>query len=209
MKKLLAATAVALLSAASAQAATFVFVPGSDALEPGETTFATFNDPANDGIVTGTNFRFLTGSSAEGALPGAGDGSRYLSVLANGSASINLGAVSAFSLDFGSLDQYNTLTLTFDDGTTQAFTGDVLNGAFPADGNTTSPTTNGRLQFLADAGQTITSINFASSQNSFEIDDLAVSAVPEPATWAMMIGGFGLVGGAMRRRRSVGTSVTA
>ncbi len=26
------------------------------------------------------------------------------------------------------------------------------------------------------------------------------SAVPEPATWAMMIGGFGIVGGAMRRR---------
>jgi len=25
-------------------------------------------------------------------------------------------------------------------------------------------------------------------------------AVPEPATWAMMIAGFGLVGGAMRRR---------
>ena len=29
-----------------------------------------------------------------------------------------------------------------------------------------------------------------------------VAAVPEPATWAMMIGGFGLVGGAMRRRRA-------
>lgn len=27
------------------------------------------------------------------------------------------------------------------------------------------------------------------------------SAVPEPATWAMMLGGFGMVGGAMRRRR--------
>ncbi len=26
-------------------------------------------------------------------------------------------------------------------------------------------------------------------------------AVPEPATWAMMIGGFGMVGGAMRRTR--------
>ena len=29
----------------------------------------------------------------------------------------------------------------------------------------------------------------------------AVSGVPEPGTWAMMIGGFGLVGGAMRRSR--------
>ena len=27
------------------------------------------------------------------------------------------------------------------------------------------------------------------------------SAVPEPATWAMMIVGFGLAGAAMRRRR--------
>lgn len=39
------------------------------------------------------------------------------------------------------------------------------------------------------------------------IDNLSISAVPEPATWAMMIGGFGLVGGAMRRR-AARTSVT-
>lgn len=31
--------------------------------------------------------------------------------------------------------------------------------------------------------------------------DTAVAGVPEPATWAMMIGGFGLIGSAMRRRR--------
>jgi len=31
-------------------------------------------------------------------------------------------------------------------------------------------------------------------------------AVPEPATWAMMIGGFGLVGGALRRRRTTAVS---
>ena len=29
----------------------------------------------------------------------------------------------------------------------------------------------------------------------------AMAAVPEPTTWAMMIGGFGLVGGSLRRRR--------
>jgi len=30
----------------------------------------------------------------------------------------------------------------------------------------------------------------------------AAGAVPEPASWAMMIGGFGLIGAAMRRRRT-------
>ena len=32
------------------------------------------------------------------------------------------------------------------------------------------------------------------------------SAVPEPASWAMMIAGFGMAGGALRRRRRVGAA---
>jgi hypothetical protein len=32
---------------------------------------------------------------------------------------------------------------------------------------------------------------------------VAVRAVPEPACWALMVGGFGMVGGAMRGRRSI------
>lgn len=32
---------------------------------------------------------------------------------------------------------------------------------------------------------------------------LALTAVPEPASWALMIGGFGLVGSALRQRRAV------
>ena len=35
------------------------------------------------------------------------------------------------------------------------------------------------------------------------------AAVPEPATWAMMILGFGLIGGAMRRRSGLGASAMA
>lgn len=34
-----------------------------------------------------------------------------------------------------------------------------------------------------------------------------VAAVPEPASWAMMIGGVGMVGGVMRRRKAVTTRV--
>ena len=33
---------------------------------------------------------------------------------------------------------------------------------------------------------------------------LSLAAVPEPATWAMMIMGFGLIGGAYRSRRTQG-----
>ncbi len=36
----------------------------------------------------------------------------------------------------------------------------------------------------------------------FTFKILDATAVPEPATWAMMITGFGLVGGSLRRRRT-------
>ncbi len=35
-------------------------------------------------------------------------------------------------------------------------------------------------------------------------DDESVASVPEPASWALMLGGFGLVGGAMRSQRRFG-----
>lgn len=36
---------------------------------------------------------------------------------------------------------------------------------------------------------------------------VATAAVPEPETWAMMIGGFGLIGGTLRRRNKIATTV--
>ncbi|WP_380879079.1 hypothetical protein ACFB49_20220 [Sphingomonas sp. DBB INV C78] len=40
------------------------------------------------------------------------------------------------------------------------------------------------------------------SNDGFRLNSVTVAAVPEPAAWAMMITGFGLVGGAMRQRRT-------
>jgi hypothetical protein len=37
--------------------------------------------------------------------------------------------------------------------------------------------------------------------NNGEIADRAFGAVPEPASWAMMIGGFGVIGASIRRRK--------
>lgn len=52
-----------------------------------------------------------------------------------------------------------------------------------------------------------------SSDDGLAVDDFsltaslgAVAAVPEPATWAMMMSGFGLIGGSLRRRRRANVS---
>jgi len=44
--------------------------------------------------------------------------------------------------------------------------------------------------------------NFSDNGGSFELT-VSQAAIPEPATWAMMIVGFGLVGAGMRRRMPV------
>lgn len=45
--------------------------------------------------------------------------------------------------------------------------------------------------------------------SGLRVTDLVGTAVPEPATWAMLIVGFGLVAGQIRRRRRAGTLAIA
>lgn len=63
-----------------------------------------------------------------------------------------------------------------------------------------------RIQFTPETAGTAYSLNWSGgsyilfSGDHVSIDNLSVAAVPEPATWALMILGMGAVGGAMRRR---------
>lgn len=206
MMKPLIGAALFAAAAGQAHAATFVFEAGNGAIFPSETIVAGFDDPADDAAITGSNFRFLTSTSGDGSLPAAGDGSRYLSVLAGGEASFDFAQpVRGFSVDLGSLDSYNKLSVRFVGGDTQSFTGDDI--VVNANGDQAADRTNGRFRLAGDAGQLIAGVTFSSGGNSFEADRIAVTAVPEPAMWAMMISGFGLIGYASRRSRTPRTTL--
>jgi hypothetical protein len=49
-------------------------------------------------------------------------------------------------------------------------------------------------------GPLITGATFGSTANSFEFDNIA-TAVLEPATWGLMVLGFGMIGAAARSRK--------
>lgn len=57
---------------------------------------------------------------------------------------------------------------------------------------------------VVQSATAFSSLRFIESGDLFDqyFGDVASAAVPEPAAWAMMVGGFGLLGAVSRRRRS-------
>lgn len=114
----------------------------------------------------------------------------------------SFGDIYNISFIWGSVDAYNTIEfLDAGGGLLKSFTGsDIFN---PANGDQTSPNLNPVVRFnLTDSDVTgLARLRLTSSSNAFETDNFTINAVPEPATWAMMLLGFGLVGFGMRRRR--------
>ena len=61
------------------------------------------------------------------------------------------------------------------------------------------------VNFTAAAPTTLSFVGTGTSDGvGAYVDNISLTSVPEPATWALMIAGFGLVGGAMRRRAAAG-----
>jgi hypothetical protein len=195
------ALAVSALMAAPASAAVvFSFIPGAASPAGGYTVVDTFDTAAG---LTGSGFQIKVPPADGNGAPPANSipsGTPYLSVLGGGSATFTFGAgVTAFEFDWGSIDSYNTLTINSTGADPVIVPG--TNFTNPANGNQIDPGTNGLFRVVGTAGETFNSVTFASSSNSFEVDNLATGGVPEPAAWALMIVGFGMAGGMMRAKR--------
>lgn len=203
MKKLIAAGVLALASISGvAQAAptpSISFNTSATATNPmGSTIINTFDGTGQtSGTLIGFN-SFITSGSTGGVSvqPAVFSTGNYAEAGTNGSFSLAFGPTNLLSFAIGSLDAFNSLTLLFSDASTVTLAGgNIINDAnFMTDGRR-----DGVVTYTVTGNQLLTGATFASGQQAFEIDNVAVG-VPEPAAWGMMILGFGLVGGVLRRR---------
>jgi len=138
-------------------------------------------------------------------FPGLSTGN-YLAIGAGESYTLNFAsALRSIAFALGSFDNSYRVSLTHQDSSVTNFAGAAIAGS-PANWGAFS---NAYVRYDQDAApfKAITSITFSSitGGSTFEIDNI-YGAVPEPAMWAMLIGGFGMAGVALRKRRPVVTA---
>jgi hypothetical protein len=162
-------------------------------------TFTGFGDTfSGDGVVMNNHGG---GSLGLYATP-FGDGTNYMAVLGGKSETIAFGSPeSVFGLYWGSVDGYNSLT--FYNGSTNLLTiTGAQTGPLIASGGQGDYSSNGYV--LISGLPSFDKVVISSGSNSFEFDNVAVAAVPEASTWAMMglgFAGLGLAGFGAKRKR--------
>jgi hypothetical protein len=200
---LVGVSALALSSAANAGITLTGNVPGVNPYSGPAPTY-TF-DPGSRPLVAGGGF--VTGTNGILYAQPYGSSGYYYAVGPSTSTTgtIDLSSfadINSISFLWGSVDSYNTLQ--FLDASMNILASFSGNDIFdPANGNRTNPNTNPIVTFSltgTDASD-LTYLRLISSSNSFEIDNLLVGSVPEPATWALMLLGFAGIGVALRRAR--------
>ena len=147
------------------------------------------------------NVTLQNGSTSGVAAEPMDDHSQYLAI-SNGSYSLmsNVG-YSFLNFYWGSIDAGNRVDLLDQNGNSffHWLGNDALMSS-TANGDWWASATN-RTVKLTSTGQKIYGVKFSYDSTAFELDNVGFGAVPEPATWAMMIVGFGLIGAALRASR--------
>jgi hypothetical protein len=179
-------------------------------------------DTLNFDAARSSGYGFFTGNHVNVAAAPAGDVTRYAAIGAGGSMLFDLrqyntpsSVLTSLSAYLGSVDVYNAIDII---GLTAGGDLDYATPLLTVTGSDLigagSSHPNGRITFGFDGKGQIGGIVFRSSGIAFEFDSIAIGVdralpppglvatpAPEPASWAMMLVGFGAVGGALRARR--------
>jgi hypothetical protein len=225
------ANAATILTSVAADGTNHLAVPGSTTNMTFDLDDGTVAEATAKGLVATINgpaasrTTVISGLSPYGATvfaPNPYDGNGYFGIGVSPASLTLAGAngamFSSISFFVGTLDSYNIVDLLDTAGNViGSYNGVQMydqNGALPPTGNIASSAINRRITFTGTNGTTYGGIRFANSGKSnqaFEFDNVSftapvAAAVPEPATWAMMLIGFGAIGAAVRRRRNVGST---
>lgn len=155
----------------------------------------------SDGVNTIATVSGTVLSATEpGSIAPEGTVGNFLSAgpTAGTTASLDFGTgVAYISFLWGSPDTYNQLTVSYTGGSKTFVATDLglTVGAYAP---------SQYVQFTADAGSSITGLSFTNvpSIDAFETANYSVTPVPEPETYALMLGGLGVLGFMARRRRA-------
>jgi hypothetical protein len=180
---LAAAVSLAALSMPAAASTTINFSFDATGFLAETSGFGSFTSSVSDGVISKSN---LTAFSINGS----------------GNAIFFLGADYSFGLN-----DLNSFSATLDHGTLTDLQFKTDKKSFPYS-IFGFPAGSTKIQLQAkglDAGEFSGSAGFIKVKGT--LTPCISAAVPEPASWAMMIGGVGFVGGAMRRRQGVTAKV--
>ncbi|WP_394647476.1 PEPxxWA-CTERM sorting domain-containing protein [uncultured Sphingomonas sp.] len=206
----LAVAAFALPAAAGATTLTFDTLAGDESSIPNGygglnwTNMGSFN-PANDTYYSGSGY-------VNGRVSGSIAAFNRFSYVA-----MVLQGASPFTLNDGYFTGAwrNGLNITvegFTGGTLAAFTKSFTVGVSTASLQTFNWTGLSSVRFTSTGGSRASGLRADGTQfvlDNLRVNEAVTAAVPEPATWGMMILGFGAIGAAARRRRARGTLANA
>lgn len=200
---LLAVSTLLVAAGTSASAAIVTSLPGGVALTLPASQFSSGPVVFSGVTYTSTNNSVLGYTGGYGfSSNGFWNGTPPMIGLDTGSGTFTLVFATPLS---GFLGQLNwTVGFSGGNGTVQAYdAGGTLLETLTVENGANAATPNGYYGFSRTAGD-IAKITFSNEYIGVrDITTIAGAAVPEPASWAMLIAGFGLTGAAMRRRRSV------
>lgn len=211
---------LALMAAVSQGATAATYITAAGAPDPGpawgEQLVVTFDVPNATGYVFSGGLLTATGALSGAYAAPALDGTIFgyvTSPAAQTVATLSTPDLISISFYWGSIDTHNRLEVL---GAAGGVLLDLMGNApgivgAPTFGNQASDSTNRRIFITAGVGEVITGLRFTAGGVAYEFDDFAAieanPGVPEPATWALLIAGFGMVGVAARRRRPTRTAL--